>query len=131
MFDTDYESEKIYLAIFNKKIPSLIQDRFRNISAKIDGSYSEEEVSKYRECIFKIHDLEAIEVAARFSKKLPILTDKFKVMVYLAETLPENYSIFISEEQKRLSGYMQLVSSLTRTMYKIAKGLFLLTGCKL
>jgi len=131
MLDTDYEATKIYHAIFNKNIPTLIQDHFRNISKKIDGSYSEGEVSKYRECIFKVHDLEALEVAARLFKKLPILTDKFKVMVYLAETLPENYSVFINEEKKRASGYMILISSLIRTMYKITKGLFLLKVHKL
>lgn len=130
MYIPDNDAEKIYLALFGKKIPALVQDRFKNISEKIDCSYSEKEIDKYRECIYKVHDLEALEIAARFLKKLPILTDKFKVMVYLAETLPENYSIFISEEQKLFSSYMLLASSVIRTMCKITKGFFLLKGCK-
>lgn len=120
------EAEKIYQAIFNKSIPDSLELHFQNISGKIDAAYLDNEVSKYHECITKVQDLEALEIAARYLKKLPIMTDKFKAMVYLAETRPENYDMFINQRSSRFHAYMLLVSSAVRTLLKMIKGVFLM-----
>lgn len=122
------EAEIIFHAIFNKKIPASIQTHFNIISKKIDGRFAGEEVKKYYECIEKVHDLEALEVAARYFKKLPILTEKFNIMVYLSETLPENYPVFVSERNNFFLAYILLISSLFHAGYKIAKGMVLLAA---
>jgi len=120
------EAEKIYFAIFKRKIPLSIYTHFENISKKINDKYTDEEIKRYYDYIAKIHDIEALELAARYFKKLHILTEKFKIMVYLAETLPENYSVFVSEKNSILSGYLSIAVSIFRTVYKLTKGSFLL-----
>lgn len=125
MLKPDDEAKKIYFAIFKKKIPAQIQYHFGIISKKIDDKYAEKEVRKYQRCIERVGDLEALEVTARYFKKLPILTEKFKIMIYLAETLPENYTIFINEQPKHYVGYISLMVSVFCTFCKFIKGLFL------
>lgn len=126
MVKPDNEAQKIYHAIFNKNIPESVQLHFNNISRKIDDVYLINEVNKYHECIVKVHDLEALEIAARYVKKLPIITDKFKAMIYLAETLPENYSTFVNERPQRFLAFFLLMHSVLRSLLKLAKGMFLL-----
>lgn len=121
------EAEKIYYAIFKKQIPAFIKNHFENISKTIDNNYSEKDVRKYHQYLVKVYDIESLELAARYFKRLPILTEKFKVMVYLAETLPENQSIFVNEDSKRFFAHVFLISSLLRTFYKFLKGIFLFT----
>jgi len=121
------EAERIYGAIFNRKIPASVQEHFEVISKKIESRYSEEEVDKYLEATEKTSDLEALEVASRYIKKLPLLSEKFKVMVYLAETCPENYRVFVNEEPGFICACLSLISSLFRTGYKSVKGMAIIT----
>lgn len=119
------EAEKIYYSIFRKEIPAPLQSHFENVLRRIDERYPEEEIKKYHRCIAEINDIEALELAARYFKKLRILSEKFKIMVYLAETLPENYTVFISEKNNSCGGYISIMASLSRTVYKFTKGTFL------
>lgn len=125
------EAERIYYAIFNQQIPASIRMHFEVISKKIEGRYPEEEVNKYFEYIKKTCDLEALEVAARHLKKLPVLSEKFKVMVYLAETCPENYNVFFNEEPGVIRAYILLISSVLRTGFKVVKGMVILAVNKI
>lgn len=117
------EAERIYHSLFNKKIPESLKIHFNNISGEIDNHYHHDEVRKYYDLILKVNDLEALEITARYLKKLPILTEKFKVMVYLAETLPDNYDVFVNENPQRFFAYIYFISSVCRTFLKITKGL--------
>ncbi len=131
MLKSDSEAEKIYYAIFKKKIPVSVKNHFDNISKKIDARYSENEIRKYQHLLMKAGDLEAIECAARYLRVYPILKDKFKVMVCIAETLPENYGAFINEQSRQVSAYLSLACSVFRTIYKISKGVCLLAVYRL
>jgi hypothetical protein len=120
------EAERIYSALFNQKIPASVQEHFKVLSRKIESRYSEDDVNEYLDAVRKICDLEALEVASRHFKKLPVLSEKFKIMVYLAETLPENYSVFVNERSNYLLSFLFLMRALFRTGYKITKGIFIL-----
>lgn len=121
------EAERIYYALFRKKIPESIQYHFEKLSKKLEDVYSEEEIKKYYECIAKINDLEALELAARYLKKFTMLTKKFQIMIYLSETLPENYVMYINEKNNRFFGCLLLMTSTFRTLYKFVLGIFFLT----
>ncbi len=125
------EAERIYHAIFNRKIPASVQEHFEVLSKRIESRYSGEEVNKYFEAIKKTCDLEALEVASRHLKKLPVLSEKFKIMVYLAETRPENYKVFVNEEPGFISACISLISSLLRTGCKAVKGMVIITVNKI
>ncbi len=130
MRSSENDAEKIYSSLFNKSIPVAIRDHFNNISKEIDNYYPQSEVRNYYELVQKINDLEAFELAARHLKKYPILTTKFKTMLYLAETVPDNYTDFINESDRCLSGYLLLSASVFRSLYKFIKGLFILSFTK-
>ena len=121
------EAERIYYSLFRKKIPVSIHYHFNRLSEKLENDYSEKEIKKYSSYIVKTYDLEALEIAARYLKKLPLLTEKFKIMVYLAETLPENYVMYINEKNNRFFGCLLLMTSTFRTLYKFVVGIFFLT----
>lgn len=125
------EAQKIYRNIFNKDIPSNIQKHFYSLSKKIESQFSDDEIEKYNKCVSKIYDLEALEFASRRSGKLPVLTLKFKIMLYLAETVPENYSQYINEKDAFISGFFRLMVSVFRSIYKYIKGICLLVIYKI
>jgi hypothetical protein len=120
------EAEKIYKTIFGAKVPESIQKQFNTISGEIDSLFNSEEIRKYNKSILQIHDLEALELVARCFRKLPILTLKFKVMLYIAETLPVNHSKFINEKDGPFIGCLLLFYSLLRSAFKFMKGISLL-----
>ena len=120
------EAGKIYFAVFKAPIPEKIKDHFNHVSGKIDSVYSEDDATKYYHYLSCVNDLEALEVAARHLGRLPILTEKFKVMIYISEAFPENYHLFVNEYARRLSGYFSLLFSGFRSAYKLLKGMILL-----
>lgn len=126
MYTSDKEAEIIYSSLFNKRIPEQIRQRFNDVSKKIDDNYPQDEVREYYKVINMVGDLEALELAARYLRRMPILTEKFKIMVYLAETIPENYNVFINEDPKGTSGYASMAFSVLRTAVKFPKGLMAL-----
>ena len=125
------ESEKIYYAIFKKKPPVWIKNHFENLSKRIEADFPEKEIIRYRRYTEKTNDLEALELAARHLKQIPLLTVKFNIMIYLAETVHENYSVYINTKDSLLSGYLLLIASAFRSLYKFSKGVLLLLINKL
>jgi len=125
------EAERIYHAIFNRKIPTSVLEHFEVLSKRVESRYSEEEVSKYFEAIKKTCDLEALEVASRHLKKMSVISEKFKIMVYLAETCPENYRVFVNEEPGFIRACISLISSLLRTGCKSVKGMVMIAVNKI
>jgi len=128
---SDNDAGKIYFALFGKEIPDNIHRHFKNVSKKIDTNFPRDEVVKYYEFIRKTDDLEALELAARYLRKIPVLTEKFKIMVYLGETMPENYHIFINENPGRFRGYIEMIFSVMRTVIKMMKGLIIISVYRL
>ena len=125
------EAAKIYHAIFNKEIPAVTREHFKAISKIIEHRFPDEEIKKSTECIANIHDLEALELAARHLGKLPVFTLKFKIMFYWAETVPENYSEFINEKDDLMLGSLLLLASVFRSFYKLVKGIFIMIICRI
>jgi hypothetical protein len=117
------EAEKIYYAVFKKQIPETIRVHFEHISKSVDDHYPDDEVGKYRRCISSVKDLEALEVAARHLGKLPVLTDKLRIMICISEAFPENYPVFVNDKDNRFAGYGSILFSLFRTCYKLTKGM--------
>jgi len=124
------EAEKIFRATFKSQISLPLKERFNKASELFTITYSKEDIDAYNRALEKISDLEALELAARYRNKLPVLVLKFKLMVYLAETLPENLKFFINRKDRRLIGYILIAYSGLRSMVKFIKGMFLLKTLK-
>lgn len=120
------EASRIYRALFKKDAPLIIKERYKAASAKLTCGFSDEERNEYLFALAEISDLEALEVAARFRRRVPCLTACFQLMVHLAETLPENRSFFVNGRDHKLHAWGTIFWSGLRTTYKMAKGLYLM-----
>lgn len=121
------DAEKIYFAIFKKKVPPWITHHFLLASKKIESKFSIQEVNAYYKLINKFSDLEAIEFTSRLKKKNSLLTEKFKIMISLAETDPENYYFYHKKKDNVVSGYLSLIFTPFISAYKLLKGFILLS----
>jgi hypothetical protein len=122
------EAAAIYHAIFGRPIPPIVERRFTAASALLDASVSPAELDAYRRAIAGGGDLEALELAARYTRRLPLLSRKFRLMAYLAETLPENQGYFVNERSSFLAAVFVLAGAGVRTGWKMARGLWLVRG---
>jgi hypothetical protein len=125
------EPEKIYCAIFKSPIPLPIKERFQRASKDLSAGYTQEELAQHNRAISKVADLEALELVARHTKKLPLLVMKFNLMIYLAETLPENRNFYINRNNALCKGWAFLIFSGLRMIMKLSKGLFLLAKLRI
>jgi hypothetical protein len=107
--------------------PALVIERFLEASAILSASASMQERASYRRVLEGVGDIEAIEVAARYRRKLRLLSDHLRLMVYLAETEPRNQRFFVKRRANRAAAFAAIAVGAFRTAYKLAKGTFLLT----
>jgi hypothetical protein len=120
------EARRIYLSIFGRPIPPIVQERFIAASAQLDRTVSPQELEEYGRLLAACTDLEAVEVAGRYTRRMKLLSRKFRLMVYLAETLPENQSFFVNERSSFLAGLWHSIAGTIWTVLKVIKGLWLL-----
>lgn len=123
----EIEADKIYRSLFYQSTPDVIRERFIEASVQLHQKISTKERALYYGVIKTVDDLEALEVACRYRKKMPLLTLKFHLMVFLAETLPENQRFFVNERTSFIRGACFTAVSLLRTIYKLCRGFYLLT----
>jgi hypothetical protein len=119
------EGRRIYAAIFGREIPPLVLDRYVIVSKRLNQSVPQPEMDSYYRALMACDDLEALELAARYTRKYPLLSRKFRLMAYLAETLPENQAYFINERSSFIRGMARSAAGGFRTVYKMIKGLWL------
>ncbi|MBE0460732.1 MAG: hypothetical protein IBX60_03760 [Candidatus Aminicenantes bacterium] len=120
------EAEKIFRSIFKSQISLPLRENFDRASKVFTAAYSKEDIDAYNRALEKISDLEALEFASRYRNRLPLLVLKFKLMVYLAETTPENLGFYVNRKDRRLIGYISIAYGGLRSMVKFIKGMFLL-----
>ena len=100
------------------------------VSEQVETNYSTDEILKYQKYVRKVNDLEALEIAARYTGNLKLLSEKFIARVYIAETVPENYGVFINDQNNLLKGYFLSMLAVVSTVVKVVKGLILLKFVK-
>lgn len=117
------ESQRIYQVLFDRPIPPVVAERFAAGSARLEASVAPGELERYRAAVASDVDLEAVELAARYTRRLPLLTRKFRLMAYLAETVPQNQSLFISRRDNLPFALLQVAFMTLRTVWLMPKGL--------
>jgi hypothetical protein len=119
------EAEKIYRSLFGRAIPDKLRLRFIEAS-NLDRPTHLSDLDRYYEIIDGVRDLEALEIACRYTQRLPLLSRRFRIMVFLAETLPENRGYFINDHKSLVRGVRALAAGAIRTGGKLVKGMLLL-----
>lgn len=125
-FPTSAEAERVYRTLFDRPIPPIVANRFAAGSARLEARVSHDELARYRAAVASDLDLEALELAARYTGRLPLLTRKFRLMAYLAETVPENQGLFINHRDNLPRAFVRVAVMTLRTAWLMAKGLTLL-----
>lgn len=120
------EAHNIYAAIFGRPVPPIIVERFAAASAQLHRTVDPQELDRYYRAVAQCADLEALELAARYTRRSTLLGRKFRLMVYLAETLPENQPFFVNERSSLLAGLWHTLYATFWTAWKLLKGLWLL-----
>jgi len=120
------ESARIYRTLFDRPIPPVVAERFAAGSERLEAHASPGDLARYRAVVGADLDLEALELAARYTRRLPLLTRKFRLMAYLAETVPENQALFISHRDNTPVAFVRVAFMTLRTVWLMAKGLVLL-----
>ena len=124
------DAEKIYTAIFKESIPPSIEEKYQKAFEVLAAGFPEVRVEEYKTAVEGIHDIEALELAGRFRKKLPLLVHAFEIMVYIAETVPGNQSEFINYKTRKIFGFLSMTYGGLRSTVKFLKGMFLLRKIK-
>jgi hypothetical protein len=126
----ELEATRIYRALFRQNPPAMITARFKPVSKRLNERASRADLERYTRAVRQSGDLEALELACRLAKKMPLLSWKFQAMVYLAETLPENQAYFVNERTSFFkAGWLILLDTLW-TGFKAARGFWLLARLK-
>jgi hypothetical protein len=120
------EGRRIYRALFRREIPPVLLARYLVASEWLDASFSPQELDATYRAIEAQHNLEALEFAARLTGRLPMLRRKFQAMVYLAETLPDHQSFYVSRRSSWLGGVAALAASGFESGVQGIKGLLAL-----
>lgn len=119
------EPQRIYAAIFGGVVPPVVAERFLAAAAILEQHAGGEEVAACDRAVAGDFDLEAVELAARYTKRLPLLSRKMQLMAYLAETAPANQELFINRRSNWLLGFLAAVGATVRTAGKMVVGLTL------
>ena len=122
----DRGAARIYTAIFGQSIPSTILDRFMRASKVLDKRTSDSERVLFDTALDRIGDLEALELAARYTRRLTTLSDRFRLMVYIGETDPDLQHFYVAPRMGFVRGVGSVVAGAFRTAAKMVKGWFLL-----
>jgi hypothetical protein len=120
------EAQKLYSALFPGEIPPVLQTRFRAASERLDAAAPPEALSDYHAAIEATSDLESLELAARLTHRLPLLTRKLRAMAYLAETLPDHQCYYVNDHSSFVRAMLIIAWEGVRSVLKAAKGFWLL-----
>ncbi len=118
------EGRKVYAALFGGEPPPVLLARFASAARLLNSTALQAEVDRSTRALLASPDPEALELAARLTGRLPLLTRKFRLMVYLAETLPENQSRFVNRRSSFLRGLLNIAVAALRTAWKLPPGLW-------
>jgi hypothetical protein len=124
------EGEAVYWALFRRPIPSILAQRYQRAALEMDRSAPSGELAALARLVAGRADLEAAELAARLTGRLPLLTRKLALMAYLAETLPDHQRYFVARRSNLPGALAALAWSAALTVVKALRGVWLLRSVR-
>lgn len=121
-----FEAQAIYWAVFRGNAPPVLIRRYELAAGQLDAAAKPGDLAAVQQLLAQRADLEAAELAGRLTGRLPLLTRKFTVMTYLAETLPDHQQFYVNRRSSRAAGAATLAWAGMLTAVKLARGLWLL-----
>jgi hypothetical protein len=101
---------RLYRAVFGDDPSPVWVQRFVESSALLHGAATAQERTAYRNALDAVTDLEALEVAARYRRKLRLLSDSLRLAVYIAESEPHTQHFFVKRRPSVMAALVALGS---------------------
>lgn len=120
------EGERLHTFIFGHPIPEPVLQKYVEAHNFYLRSPEKSELIWMNKVIRLGFDLEALEIALRFSNRHHLLVRKAKILVYITEAFDAYRPLFINERPQRLRAMTALIFHGFRTVSKFLKGKFLL-----
>lgn len=123
-------TDKIYQVILKEQVPPCVAERFIAASRALSEQLPEEERVACARILYSGVDLEAVEVAARLTRRLPLLCANFRLAAAIAECEPSLQSHFINARDIRIRAWLECGLGVLITSVKLVKGLWYLRAFK-
>ena len=120
------EGERLHTSIFGYPIPEPVLQKYVVAHNFYLRSPEKSELIWMSKVIRLGFDLEALEIALRFSNRDHLLVRKTKILIYITETFDAYRPLLINERPQRLRAMIALTFHGPRTASKFLKGKFLL-----
>lgn len=120
------EAHKLYAALFRGAVPPILQERFCLASERLNAAAAADDLAAYYQAIAAVSDLESLELAARLTQRLPLLTRKLHALAYLAETLPDHQAHYVNDRSSFVRAALSIVWEGVTSVFKALKGFVLL-----
>ena len=120
------EGERLHDSIFGSRIPEPVLQKYIEAHNYYLTSPDKAELIWMSKVIQLGFDLEALEIALRFSNRYHLLVRKTKILVYITEAFDAYRPHFVNEDSQRLRAMVTLTFHGLRTASKFLKGKFLL-----
>ena len=118
------QANYLHRALFGRDAPDEVRRQYASVLQR--AALSEIPRCDLARLIERNIDLEAVEFALRRRNPANSLTQRFRVLCYLAEARPEYFHRFVNESPARVAGPLTLGFLTLRSLYKLAKGRVLL-----
>jgi len=119
------EASALHCTAFGRDVPEKIADRYIEAHsvalprvAAIDEQWMERVIAAEI-------DLEALELELNTREPDPVLCQKLKLLIYIAEAFPEYYGDFVNETPQRARALCTLALHGVRMLYKHLKGRYM------
>jgi hypothetical protein len=120
------EGKLLHASIFRSPIPEPVLQKYIEAHHYYLISPDLSELTWMNKVIRLRFDLEALEIALRFSNQRHLLVRKVKILVYITEAFDGYRPLFINEHPQKLRAIVTLAFYGLKTVWKFLKGKFLL-----
>jgi hypothetical protein len=120
------EGELLHISIFGNQIPEPVLQKYIEAHNYFLTSPEKSDLNWMNKVIQLKFDLEALEIALRFSNPYHPLVCKVKILVSITEVFDAYQPLFINIHTRRIRAIVTLTFHGLRTVGKVLKGKFLL-----
>ena len=125
IFDTQElsrEAELFHKRIFGRPLPDEIRTDYISATRMLLKDTSHLFKVRIELILERSMDVEAIEFALRRRTPNNILTKKFQILCYLAESRSRYFNKFVNEQRQPIRAFFKLSFHTLRSVYKLLKG---------
>lgn len=122
----EHLGRRIFAIVFGGVPGPSVLVRFREGFERLRRDADPAEMERLRHAVETVRHLGALEVAARYTHRFPLLVSAFRLLVYVAESDPANQRYFVKRRKSVLAAVAALFLGALHTAADIVVGLVIL-----